>query len=659
MRPLHVLILAIVAVLALLFGVFSLLRDDTTPDTTLTPTSVAQPAAPAQRPPADLQGTPTPKGPRETATAESSNREPGSVNTSSYQWDNTLTGLVYNPDSKPLRGVEVTVTEVGSNEIVFANDPVDHSRDITVRTDGDGRYTFRNLEPRDQYILIARHADYSRYEGKSVPVLEVGVCEEPPISLSPGAMLSGHVRDESGAGVSGAALSLDGQGYQSSPYEPPDRLTTKTDAQGYYVIGNVSPGNRMLTVKAQGYGTITAMGLNFVKDQPVPRDVVLKIAEMICGRVIGPNNTGIPGATVIALGFSNTQQSARGDVVTDDKGEFCFNDLAPGPYNLVATAKGYRFERANRTQSNTNNVIIEGFKEAGVCGQVIDGLTGQPVPAFSVRMRFYYGPGTGTAPSEVSGEYASPKGEFCIEGVPGSDYVVEASAPGYAPTLSTNFSVSPGKSVAGITVRLSHGGSMSGRIVDSEGKPVARARIQTHDTEWTDDPFMKALGDGYAADATQVDIRAGEDGRFLIKNLNPYSYQIVVSAPGYTRKVNTDIVVGDGVEQKLGDVSITRGGSLRGTLFDPSGKPLPGGRISLRAMEPMPGGMPTSYGAKSGAEGKFVITNIPSGRYVLSGSRATGAEINPFADLQQNKASEVQLQITDGSETVQNINLKE
>lgn len=659
MRPLLVLVLVLLAIAALIFGIVRLLPDS--PNTDGGNAGISAPADPGTNSsaPANLVDTSgsshidAPSGSRTVSSSGDESRSVEPVTTSGF--DNRLTGLVRNPKNQPVVGAEVTISTMNTGDMFFVNDPKDDSKDVTVRTTNDGRYTFRDVEPRSRYRLTVKHPDYTRYETNTVPVGESGAYEEPPIVLTNGASLSGHVKDKGGNSVDKAVLYLDGQMYQGAPYEAPDRMTSKSDGQGYYSFINIPAGLRTLTVNASGYGTITLNGLSFDREGTMTRDVVLDVAEPICGRVVDEKDQGIAGARVTALGFSSTQQSQRGDIVTDDKGQFCFENLSPGPYNIVAVAKGYHLERTMRAETGTRDTRLEMIRDPNVSGQVVDAQSGAPITAFTVRLRFFYGAGNPSAPSEIKQSFNDPRGEFTLEGVSASEYIVEASAPGYAPSFSQNFSMVPGKSVTGMIVRMTKGGSMSGRIVDATGKPVGRARIQTKDNEWTDDDFAQILGGDYPTNITAVDVRAGDDGRFLISGLTPETYQILVNGAGYTRYSQTGIQVQEGNETKVGDIVLAKGGTLRGTVYDPSGKPLAGAQVTLMPLE---GTTPDRYSAKAGEDGKFLITNVAPKRYSLSATRP-GSGVNPFEQLVDAKNSAKDVVISEDTVTVQDLNLPE
>ncbi|MBI5361854.1 MAG: carboxypeptidase regulatory-like domain-containing protein [Planctomycetes bacterium] len=645
-RPILVLVLVLAAIGALLFGVFSLLKD---PEGPAQPQpEVVKPAEQTKRQPAVLD-TESRQGKTDRTASGDGGRE-APEDTNNYQYDNQLAGLVVDKNGKPIADVELTLTAAWTGDLIFQNDPVDRTKDSVRRTNKDGQFSFHALEPRNKYKLILLHPEYTRKEIDTVPVLPQGKSEEPPITLTNGASIAGHVRDEANNAIPNATIHLDGIQYQASPYEAPDRITVTSNNEGYFTMRNIPAGNRVLSITAPGFGTASVTGLMFQKDELITRDVILKIAEMICGRVIGPGNVGIPNAMVLAIGFNSTAQSTRQQAITDAKGEFCIESLLPGPYNVLATSKGWRFDKAQRVNSNSQNVVIEGFKEADACGRVLDAESGAPVANFKVRLRLSYpgNPATQPVPDSDVEVDGNATGEYCIPGVQQSGdagYVVEAMAPGYAPGFSAVFSVAPGQSVNGIDVRLGHGGVLTGRVVDADGKPVARALVITHDNEWTDDAFTQAIGIEYPTQATSAQARSNSQGFFTVKNLNPEVYQIIIEAAGFCAFEQKDINVAAGQPNNVGDIRLSRGGTISGRLIDPSGKALAGGRVQLDILE---GDRPRTFRAKSAGDGTYTITNIVPGRYKLAGSAVGSDDGNPFTGLRDMQNSERQIVINDG-----------
>ncbi|MGA8023365.1 MAG: TonB-dependent receptor [Candidatus Acidiferrales bacterium] len=86
-----------------------------------------------------------------------------------------------------------------------------------------------------------------------------------------GAQLSGSVRDESGAAVKGATLTLQETSTDAKYY------ATSNDS-GFYAIPNLPPGRYDLTVTFQGFATHIHKGIVLTVGQTATVDVVLKVA---------------------------------------------------------------------------------------------------------------------------------------------------------------------------------------------------------------------------------------------------------------------------------------------------------------------------------------------------------------------------------------------
>lgn len=660
MKPLLVLVLVLAAIAGLLFTVMNVggKKSPSPIDTTV----VTQPNTPEKtKDPTVLD--PVKGTGRTSEVPKGAVNDPNLPTTTAIVYDNKLTGVVKNDRNEPIAGAEVHLTVYLADDLPFIDVPVpDMANEPRVRTDSDGRYAFVGIEPRAKYGIIASHPEYASKRESSMPVGESGVIEQAPIILSKGGQLTGYVYDEARNVIPDATLFLDGENYISINNQvPPDRITTKTNKEGWFSFVNISPGQRTVGVSAPGYGKIQVGGFTFSKDEQYTRDFTLKLAEMICGRVVGAGNEPVVEANVIAVGVSHTQQSGMVTTKSNAQGEFCFENLVPGEYNVIANAKGWRMvpgRNTTRLKSNTSNVVIEMMREATISGVVLDAATGAPVVSCSVRLRHYNGDGVPT--SATSADYQTvnhPKGEFTLETPGPSDYVVEATAAGYAPSFSAPATVEPGKSVNNLIVRLGRGGTIQGRVVDPEGKPIARARVMTQDNTWTDDEFTRAIGIQFPTNATTVDVRTDDAGRFTCTGLKPETYQLVITAAGHTTFNKQNFQVSEGVVTQAGDLQMARGGTVRGTLFDASGKPVANGTVRLRAIDNTVY-VPT-MSTRTGGDGKFVINNCPPGRFTLSGMRSGGSEGNPFAELLDANSSQVNVIVAEGDVSTQDLRLQD
>lgn len=110
-------------------------------------------------------------------------------------------------------------------------------------------------------------------------------------------------------------------------------------------------------------------------------------------------------------------------------------------------------------------------------------------------------------------------------------------------------------------IRLARGAQLRGRVTDGAGRPLPQARV-------------RARGPGRGA---RHDARSDVDGRFSIQ-VREGVYRLSGEAPGY---VATEL---DGVavtEEAGAEVALVlqRGGTLRGTVWSPDGKPVPSAQV--------------------------------------------------------------------------------
>lgn len=607
------------------------------------------PSAPHTTPP-PTNPTPARIGDPDPAGGERTPQRGSAVDRSHVRFDNRLVGLVVDAAQQPLADVELTLGNPRLEDYLVTAALEQPVIETHTRTGPDGRFDFSNLEPRSAYSLVVKHPAFARLELVTVPVGASGTFTEPTIVLGRGAQLSGFVRDEAGKPIANARLMLDDARFQAALKPSVEVLTATSGEDGAYAFVNVAPGRRILNAAAEGFGTATLKDLNFeAQSEPQTRDVVLRVAQSICGRVVGPNGDPIAGATLTAIGFNSAKHSVRAQATSDAKGEFCVTALLPGKYNLTARVRGYRFEQSKQLETNAEKVTLVGVREAEVRGQVLDHATARPLANFGVRLRSAY-PGNDASQVVAGTDQAvtNANGEFVIVGVQQSGdatYFVEAWAAGYAPGRSHEFAVETDRDVSGIDVRLGHGGKLRGRIVDSQGAPIAGALVAPRDNEWTpNNPFAAPFSDVPRIAPPAAEIRTDEQGAFVLENLTPQLYQVVVSAFGYAGCLRRDVVVTLDQETDLGDVRVLRGGRVQGTLLD-DGKPLAGGWIELASVDAED---PFIHRVKTGPLGTYDIENVLPGSYRLIGTAPSGGSANPLEDLISARSAEQQVTIADG-----------
>ena len=329
-------------------------------------------------------------------------------------YENVLTGSVRNEAGGPIPGATVTLSARPLQAMAFVNDPIDTSGDTQTVSSSEGTFRFVRIEANENYTLIVDHSDYTRKEVGNVRVGVTGTFEEPPITLSQGATLSGLISDSGGNPVPSAIVHLDGMLAGLGNQPGADRMSTRSDNLGHYEFTNCPNGQRTLLVSADGYGSVLLAGIKMAGKKQFERDVTLEVAEMVCGRVIDSNNTPIEGAEVIALSYSTGSTQCRDFAVTGSDGQFCLEHLNPGQYTIAVSAIGYRPERAQRVATGSTGLVLELSPQASVSGRVVSKKTGEQLVAFTCVLRQTYDNSDVTSPTEIRADFRGGLGEYTL-----------------------------------------------------------------------------------------------------------------------------------------------------------------------------------------------------------------------------------------------------
>jgi protocatechuate 3,4-dioxygenase beta subunit len=613
MKPSAVLILVLVAVGALILAItqFGGGSDNTTidgvgPGTTETPVDVGELDAPTVTTPVVDSGT------REQAPVDplAGNGDLAAPTND----DNRLAGNVIDQLQNSVAGVKLRLTRVSATGFLLAEDDHDPRLDRTTMSDADGNYQFTGIDPYDHYVIVATHPDFRRTEVTDIAIGDSGTFTE-MVVLLPGHQLTGFIYDEAKNPVPGATLHLDGVFGPTSSEAHDDRLTTTSDEAGYYEFTNCTVGHHSLTVMAEGYGNQIIRGLQFIEGKgPDQRNVYLKIAERISGRVVGPDGADLEGVEILAVSISNSNRQCRSDAISAEDGTFDIGALNEGKYTVVAKMEGYRLERSHRVDTGTGDVLLQMRRLSMVTGIVL-GPDGAAPTSYEVRLRRTHANTDQTTETNIKEKFANPDGSFQLSVPSDGTYLVEARAKDYAPSFSQPFRIQDSGDYDGVTVNLTIGGVITGTVFSSTGDPVSGAVVSTHTNDYMNDEFDRFLG---SMNATSVKVRTNEEGKFRIQGLRPDTYQIRVKSSGHVEFIKQDIAVRENAPSDVGALRLSAGGTVRGLVFDPRRNTLTAIHVTLTSDVRGRNELPRTYKTKTDATGAFVFPNVASGPYLIS-----------------------------------------
>jgi uncharacterized GH25 family protein len=178
-----------------------------------------------------------------------------------------------------------------------------------------------------------------------------------------------------------------------------------------------------------------------------------------------------------------------------------------------------------------------------------------------------------------------------------------------------------------ISVRLQPFASVSGKVVNPEGEPIADAEVRVGPV--TPNPFpIGNLGQK---------VRTDKQGQFKVGELWAGNFSFTVESKSYrTTGVASNVVwVAPGQSKAVTIVAapvekpVSLGATILGQVLDPEGKPVAEATVQLNKQLPSPWGFieaKPSEPVKTDEQGRFELKNVPSGWHVLSARTKEGRD---------------------------------
>jgi len=521
-------------------------------------------------------------------------------------------GRVVDVDESAVPGAEVTLTPglEGSDISALFRMARGGVTPHSTTTDREGYFEIGGLGD-GRFNLAAGAAGFAPL---NVPGVELpaggGRVDLGTLFLEPGLRLEGRVVGSGGEPVADARVGASDDsafGVPNLAGVDAEGKETRTGADGRFVLDDLARGARLTVwADAEGYARASLEGVEVPTEGPL--SIVLEPSATLSGVVTDSSGAPIEGARLVVrgkLGFGGFPGGAFASDRSDEDGHFSIEDVAPGSLVLSAMAEGFlRQERtglevvAGETMDDLRVILEPG---ATVTGRVLDAL-GNPLSDARVsivrdRMDFSISGGA-SASTDADGVYRMP-------GVPPGERSLEAEHDGHQRQVR-DLTVVVGENR--LDFRLQAGASVSGRVVDEGGAPVAGALVSA-----------SAAGSGptFRADGETTD----DAGAFQLEGLSPGSYNVTARMEGYaatTLEEPVEITGGpvQGVEVVLSRGAVVTGRLLGAELEELAGASVIAGNFNRQDRMPLVGAV--DY------EGRFRIEGVPAGEWTLMALLADG-----------------------------------
>ncbi|MDX2089192.1 MAG: carboxypeptidase regulatory-like domain-containing protein [Kofleriaceae bacterium] len=446
-------------------------------------------------------------------------------------------GVVVDEEHDPVADARVTVTTLQWG--------AERAATRGAQSGPDGRFQITQVLPGRVRLWAA--TDDMATEGTQEVVAMVGASPEVIVKLEQRTTISGkvmlHGKPVAGANLVAIRKSPSGRSFDTASQE-----------DGTFVLTRVMPGE--LVLSSSQYRVVSPSVLH-VDTKPLT-GVVVELASMatVKGRV---TRDGVPVAGIDVCCINRAEwQGTR----TRADGTYEFKGVPPGNYELMANSVRAFSDPKKLTVVGTEDHVVDLDVVHGgeILGTVVD-EKGTPLRGLFVKFQH---PTTGDLCRVTTDE----KGRYrCASLTGGAKY---AGAVYATQAMAAPLAVPPGKPypmvdvrdgrsrIENVTITVLQGqGQIRGRVVDTNGAPIADARVRANN----EDRFSSWLS--LASIATDV------DGRFVLDDLADGSYFLHVRSTEGGTGTATAVVGGPPVT-----IVVALPGTITGSLAGFQGTPV-------------------------------------------------------------------------------------
>jgi protocatechuate 3,4-dioxygenase beta subunit len=473
-------------------------------------------------------------------------------------------------------------------------------------TTGDtGTFVLDNL-PLGRHYLIARQ-DEDTARGRCLLLAHAPVAEI-VLLLKPRHSIAGSVVVPNRARVPQATLYPVLNNGKAISEENSIGQAIHTDENGAFHFDAPDPGAWEFLALAADYAP--------TRSQPISTGtedarIQLQQGVAVSGRVI-QDATNAPVAGVnIQLAIDQLPGPPL-RVESDTAGAFTFNAVAPGDYLVDVRAEAQTLSEAPMHLAVENapvtDLVLRLVTGGVIRGTVLVQETQEPLVGIAVQARR-----TGSDSALYVSGPTGVQGEFEFVGLPSGEYVINTKwLRGFAMVGRSKdeatVHLQPGQIVEGVTLALHQGLTISGRVLDSEGNPVAGADVRGRGVGWQDQQTSDA------------------DGSFILANLTP-ELEVTLSAATstFTSGLQGPMTI---PEAGLQDIELIlsqrRDALIAGVVVDKQRRP-----VVAKVIAWPDDGQVVDFPPMddSDALGRFVLPNVAPGDYRLTVKPGQGQQI--------------------------------
>jgi protocatechuate 3,4-dioxygenase beta subunit len=533
----------------------------------------------------------------------------------------SITGRVLDSSGKPAAGAKVQWTAYRSDDEILLDLTAGTDPAILGETvaDAEGRFRVALDKPGVSVALRVLPAGLPsvRFTGPFDSSEENSLFD---IQVPSASGISGRVVDETGRPVAGAKVVV---AASESGFDGDSRYIgeSRTGADGTFAVPDAPEGTRAVLVRAPGFIPVTRVQIEARSDEKIS----LQHGGTVRGAVLDVSGKPVAGVIVTA-----EEVAAR----TDAQGNYRVTGVSAGTHRLQALWKedfaarkdSVRVRKGEETEANLKLRL-----GSAIAGTVVEEGTRKLVAG--ARVSAYASTGFGGFARRRAERLArtDPRGRFRLPGLAPARYAVEAAREGYLSASVAGVNAS-GQSVPPANLALRKAASISGKVTDEKGQPVAGARVRI-----TREMGMRRLLRGAASNPAALfggqGVLTVADGSFRLRGLEPErNLSVEAARTGYAtaRKPGVSVKAGDAIKDLA--LVVRRGLEARGKVVDAQGQPVAGAELrAIHREDGLMGGARVQMrlmgmdrdkpDAVTGNDGAFLLKGLEVGQYTLAIAR--------------------------------------